>query len=328
MAKDIDMSRNVHGDLVTYVYENLPRTLDNDIEKAIGIYMLVCNVLKYDPDYVIYGDFDRINDFEDVTRTNNNVVCYTVSAILYKLFNLFGVKAILHGNLDGHMYVSLEIDDMIIMFDPTRSGYYDQGYNMSDLANIKFGLMPNGIVAMPYGAEIDKIKDVKIKCRNSIKSVYKKMGLKTNKTYRLNCLLDRIYNAEEQRDVIFDEEGIRRNVRYVSSFKFLENSDIENVQFLNKILSSIFRDIWDERAENITLYNESYGEIRVSKLVVLYDDELKPMYYWFRDGRLKKYDVDTLYQVMVDEGWYFRYPTDIDALNIEEDEKINKLYIH
>ena len=52
------------------------------------------------------------------------------------------------------------------------------------------------------------------------------------------------------------------------------------------------------------------------------------MYYWFRNGRLKKYDVDTLYQVMVDEGWYFRYPTDIDALNIEEDEKINKLYIH
>ena len=37
------------------------------------------------------------------------------------------------------------------------------------------------------------------------------------------------------------------------------------------------------------------------------------------NGRLKKYDVDTLYQVMVDEGWYFRYPTDIDALNIEED---------
>ena len=69
--KDIDMSRNVHSDLVSYVYENLPSTLETPLEKAIGVYTLVCNVLKYDPDYVVYGDFDRTEEFQNVTREKN-----------------------------------------------------------------------------------------------------------------------------------------------------------------------------------------------------------------------------------------------------------------
>ena len=106
------MSCNVHSDLVSYVYENLPRTLETPLEKAIGVYTLMCNVLKYDPDYVVYGDFDRTDDFQNVTRENNNVVCYTVSTILYKLMNLCGVKAILQDGrdfsyqwIDGKLYI-------------------------------------------------------------------------------------------------------------------------------------------------------------------------------------------------------------------------------
>lgn len=326
--KDIDMSFNVHSDLVSYVYENLPDTLDTNLERAIGIYTLVCNVLKYDPDYVVYGDFDRTEEFQNVTRSNNNVVCYTVSTILYKLMNLYGVRAVLHGDLDGHMYVSLETDGMIIMFDPTRSGYFSFGYNMSDLTNVKYGLMPDGISAMPYGAEISKIEEVKIKLRNSIKNVYKKMGLSTDGTYKFNKALDKIYSSEQEREVIYDEEGIVRNVAYVDSFEFLEDSDVENAQLLNKILSSIFKDIWDERVENITLFSDVSGKVRLNKLVVIYDEYMRPFYYLLRNGKLVRYDVDSLYNVLVEEGWYFRFPTDIDALGDLEMEKVNKLYIH
>jgi len=326
--KDIDMSCNVHSDLVSYVYENLPRTLETPLEKAIGVYTLMCNVLKYDPDYVVYGDFDRTDDFQNVTRENNNVVCYTVSTILYKLMNLCGVKAILHGDLDGHMYVSLETEGMILMFDATRSGYFSFGYNMSDLTNVKYGLMPDGISAMPYGAEISKIQEVKKRLKNCIKNVYKKIGLNTDGSYKFNKALDKIYSAEQERDVIYDEEGIVRNVAYVDSFKFLEDSDVENAQLLNKILSTIFKDIWDERVENITLFSEVSGKVRLNKLVVIYDEYMSPIYYLFQNGKLVRYDVDRLYEVLVEEGWYFRFPTDIDALGDLEMEKVNRLYIY
>ena len=45
--KDIDMSRNVHSDLVSYVYENLPRTLETDLEKAIELALLLEKNFRY-----------------------------------------------------------------------------------------------------------------------------------------------------------------------------------------------------------------------------------------------------------------------------------------
>lgn len=326
MARKMDLSGKLDNELVDYISHNLPDTLDTKLEKAIGIYVLLCNILKYDPDYVVYGDYDRTNDYSMVNKDNNKIVCYHISTILYKLLCMYGIKSDLHGDLDGHMYVSLETDGMIIMIDSTRSGYFSHGYNMSDLANVKFGLGLNGISAMPYGAEMSKIPIVKEKCRSTIKSVYKKMGLKTSGSFKLNGLLERIYNKEDQNGVIFDEEGIDRNIRYANMFRYLEDSDIENIQMLNKVLSTIFKDVWDERAESITLYNESSGEVRTTKLVVLYDTQMKPYYYLFMNGKLRKWDKYKLCSYLIDKEWFFKRPTDIDAMDIEDDKVVYKLF--
>ena len=93
-------------------------------------------------------------------------------------------------------------------------------------------------------------------------------------------------------------------------------------------MSTIFKDIWDERVENITLFSEVSGKVRLNKLVVIYDEYMSPIYYLFQNGKLVRYDVDSLYEVLVEEGWYFRFPTDIDALGDLEMEKVNRLYIH
>lgn len=326
MARKMDLSGNLDGMLVDYISRNLPDTLENNLEKAISIYILLCNILKYDSDYVVYGDYYRTCDYSVVNERYNKIVCYHISTILYKLLGMYGIKSELHGDLDGHMYVSLNFEDMIVMMDTTRSGYFDFGYNMSDLANVKFGLMLNGITAMPYGAEMRKIPEVKLKLKETIKNVFKKMGLKTNGTYKLNGLLKRIYDKEDQNEVIFDEVGIDRNIRYANMFKYLENSDVENIQMLNKVLSSIFKDIWDERAESLTLFNESSGDIRITKLVVLYDDRIQPYYYLFMNGKLKKWDKYKLCEYLINNGWFFKHPTDIDAMDIDDDQVVYKLF--
>ena len=326
MARKMDLSGKLDNELVDYIGRNLPDTLDNKLEKAIGIYILLCNILKYDPDYVIYGEYERTNDYSVVNKDNNKIVCYHISTILYKLLSMYGIKSDLHGDLDGHMYVSLETQGMIIMIDATRSGYFSFGYNMSDIANVKYGLMLNGISAMPYGAEMSKIPEVKNKLKEATKSVFKKMGLKTNGSFKLNGLLQRIYDREDKNEVIFDEAGIDRNVRYANMFRYLENSDVENIQMLNKVLSTIFKDIWDERAESITLYNETSGEVRITKLVVLYDDSLKPYYYLFMNGKLKKWDKYELCNYLIDNEWFFKHPTDIDAMDIEDNVVVYKLF--
>ena len=39
-------------------------------------------------------------------------------------------------------------------------------------------------------------------------------------------------------------------------------------------MSTIFKDIWDERVENITLFSEVSGKVRLNKLVVIYDGKM------------------------------------------------------
>ena len=327
---NIDLNKNVNVDLINYVKDNLPSNLKGDLEVALSIYMLLCNVLKYDPDYVIYGEFDRTNDFSEVTRENNKIVCYHFAVIYKKILELYGIESKLSEGCN-HMEVSIRIDNMIVYADPTRSGFFADKYKMGDLSNLKFGLLLNGVSCWPANNNYDirECEEIKSKFARSIRNVYRKMGIKIGNTNVLELMINRIKKRE---DDIYDatSDDFDRIIDLCNSFKPLDSKEfqVENIQFIYKVVGSILRDIWDDRAECMTLYNETSGEVVITKLLVLYDCKGKPCYYLYQDGKFSRKTVDEIYNFMVSGNWYFKYPNDIDALALTDMVMINKLYKH
>ena len=326
MSNSFDINQSVSSELVNYVFSNIPDTITTNLEKAIAIYVILCRTLKYDPDYAVYSDVNRTNQISDVTPTNNNVVCYHFASIYYQLLRMVGIKAKLQGTTDNHMFVSFNYQDMIITCDPTKCGHYSFGYSMTDITNVRFGYLLNGFTAMPFGMEIDKVEEVKKGLNKTVKDVYKKLGINYGAGFRINEVLNKIYNREDDRSSLYNGDRILRMIDSINCFTFLKDCDVENAQLLNKLVASLFRDIQDHRSESIVLYKETDKGVRITNLLVVYDEQMVPYYNLLIDGKLVKVNVAELYEYLVKEGWFFRSPPDIDALNLTDKEQIEKLY--
>ena len=107
-------------------------------------------------------------------------------------------------------------------------------------------------------------------------------------------------------------------------FKIVEDN-VENTQFYNYLLYSFFYDIADERMESVSLYRNNSGMIELSKLLVLYDEDLNPYYYLYTNGKLVNYDVDTVIEIILNDGWCFKELVNIDCLGNLDDDTIKKL---
>lgn len=322
----LNVKEDVDSSIVDYVRNNLPKSLKTDLEKAIGIYILLAKVLRYAPIYTITEEIYDTNPYYDVTLDNNEVVCVQFSIIYHKILDMFGIENNLDGNVNYHMYVNLSFGSMMIRVDATRYGYYSDQLELSDLTNTKYDFMIEG-----FYIEDSKYFDPKYveygreRLHQIIVEVYKKMGLNTDTKEKMNEFIDKYQRVEfaKVRDVnksVFDERIAMLN----SMFKFHEQTT-ENTQFFNWLITSVFYDIAELRAENISLYRNSDKGIELSKLLVLYEEDETPHYYLYSDGKIVNYDVDTVIDIILKDGWCFKHQTDIDALRIEDDDLILKL---
>ena len=326
MAEVFEVNQCINKNLANFVLNSLPSTLDNDLDKAIAIYTTLCRVLKYDVGYTVYGDIAKTNDICDVTVSNNEVVAYQFAHIYYQLLLRVGVRAKIHSTSNGNMYVTFNYQGVMYSADPTRCGHYEPTYYMSDFTNAKYGSLLFGLRAIQHGDERDTVEVSNKTLRKKIREVYTKLGLPNNGDCRINETLSKIYERENQRGSKFDGKRINRMIDSINFFTFLDNCDVENGQLLNKLTASLFADIYDDRFEIITLYKETEKGVRVTRLVVAYDEEMVPYYNLLIGKKLFKMNVTQLYEYLVKEGWYFRNPPDIDALNIDDMDMIRKLY--
>ena len=60
-------------------------------------------------------------------------------------------------------------------------------------------------------------------------------------------------------------------------------------------------------------------------MLVLYEEDETPYYYLYIDGKLVNYDVDSVVEIILRDGWSFKRQTDIDALRLDDDELILQL---
>lgn len=322
----LSLKEDVHPSLVEYIQNNLPKTLKSDLERAIGIYILLAKALRYAPVYTLTEEIYDTNPYFDITLENNETVCVQFSIIYSKLLDMYGIENNLSGNVDCHMYVNLSFGTMMIIADATRYGYYSDQLELSDLTNTKYDFMIEGFFIHPsqyfdhnyidYGRE---------RLSRIILDVYKKMGLNTDTKKKVDEFIDKYQRVEFAKPRVVDKSVFDERIAMLNGmFKFHEDN-VENTQFFNWMITSVFYDIAELRAENISLYRNTDNGIELSKLLVLYEEDNTPYYYLYSDGKLVNYSVDDVINIILRDGWCFKHQTDIDALNVEDDALLLKL---
>lgn len=325
---DINIDNDLDESIVSYVKNNLPNDLDNELELAIAIYVLVCNILQYDGTYFVTGSLDDIAPFEKISCDNPKGVCVQIAIIYYKLLKMYGIDAQLNGSVRRHLNVNLRIGTMMINADPTKEGYYSEIYNMSDLTNVKLGFLPEGIVLLgKFYIDANYIKYNIVRLYDAIRNVYKKMGMSTIKQEQFDYVIDKMQKSEFGLDKKVFKEDIDRRMVMVNSFPLIEYSNVENYQYLSRIVTSIFGDIVENRVENIMLYKYIDGKISIGSLLVVYDEDNIPYYYLLMNGKYVNLNVSDLCYCMIENQWMFKNGADVDALKLKDNELIYKLVV-
>lgn len=321
----ISLDNDVDSSIVKYVEDNLPKEFITDLDKAIGIYYLLCKRLRYDPNFVVYRDIDYTLDYDKVTLDDNKVVCVQFSIIYHKLLKKYGIDSCLVGDVNNHMYVNLRAGTMMLTADGSRYGNFTEDYNLSDLTGTKYDFMIDGLfVNGTFYADVNYVNYNRDRLEKRIKEIYRTMGLRVSLRSRFKRAITKfqeleLYNGEVNKDD-FD-----KRINFLNSMYYPVNSEVEDMQMLTKLVVDIFNDIHEERTEQITLYKHVDGETKLCRLLVLYDEEMEPYYYLFVDNKFVQYNVNSLVDWIIDNGWTFKNGTDIDALCIEDEERILKL---
>lgn len=317
----VGIDEDVSLNLISYVKNNLPDTLDNDLEKAIGIYILLSKVLTYSPIYTLNEEYDETTPYQDVTLNNTDVVCVQFSIIYHKLLTMFGIESNLAGDLNTHMYVNLGYGNMMIRADATRYGYFEDKFNLSDMTNLKFNFLIEGFRIFPiYYGDPSYVPFCESRLNDIIVKVYNKMGIPLDLKDKLSEYIYKIQNSEFGIGNRVNKEEIDRRVSFLNVLPLINNGTVEETQFYNMMTLGIFFDIAEERVENVSFYKNVDGKVILNKMLVVYDEDMKPYYYFFRDGKLVNYDINNIVDIILNEGWLFKYQTDIDALYLDDDQ--------
>lgn len=320
---EIDVNEEISLELVNYIKDNLPDNLDNDLEKAIAIYVLLSKVLVYSPVYTIHEELSETNPFSSVTPYNNEVVCVQFSIIYNKLLTMFGIASNLAGDINSHMFVNLNFGNMMIRADATQYGVYDDKFNLSDMTNLKYGFRIEGFKIFPQYYAVNSYPSfLQDKLDRIIDKVYNKMNLVLDRKEKINDYICKIQKSEFGIGKKINKEDIDRRVVELNKFPMIINGTVEDTQFYNMLVLGMFFDIAEERVENISFYKMDDGKVILNKMLVVYDEQQKPYYYFFRDGKLVNFSVDEIVDIILNEGWLFKYQTDIDALYLDEEKTL------
>ena len=170
---------SINPELKSKILESIPEGLDN-LQKAIFIYMKMCEILTYDDEFyavnqqgVVAFKHEKIDHINEITPSNNRVVCYEFNAI-YSVFLKqlgFNYRTISRGYMDdfggGHAFLTFKSGEYIIKVDSVT------GVLNGDIPRVKQKLPLEGIMIL------NKNKDTKEKFKAELKrmeGLYYKIG--------------------------------------------------------------------------------------------------------------------------------------------------------
>ena len=236
----------INSEIVNYIENNLPQ-VDNELQLAIAIYVLLCRVFEYSPSFIFYDCWRGHNQINKVTLDNNQLICNQWAKIYVKLLKMYGIEA--RDVVNGvHHYVSFVIDGIIYNADAVVYGGSVFDYKMSDFANVQFGFDMSGfVVSISNIIMSQEAFQLQIQLlNNQIRIVREKICDKRIDNQRLEKLKYHIQRKVlKHTDEIIDVENILHRISLINYFLKMDikGGSFEKYQLLKKYISFVFKDL-------------------------------------------------------------------------------------
>lgn len=243
-------SKNIilNSEFEDYILGNIPDGLDK-LEKAIYIYLELCDLLTYDEEFYALGSqgnilnkkHENIKRLESISLSNNGVICYEFNAIYSKFLDKISVNYETNASYSdifggGHEDLVFKYGKYLVKADSTLTTII-----YSDIVNVKLGKPLNGLICQninektkeKFQKKLDYVYKIYIsKKMNSInfdELIVKYNKVKNNKNMSLNdkfnCLIDELNKsnltgvdlvsyAHQLSKIIFDPDELLNNFTF------------------------------------------------------------------------------------------------------------------
>lgn len=314
------INEELDEDIISYVEGNLPETIDNDLETAIAIYILLGDIFRYNSTFAIDEDFEKISDISEVNLEKKEIICTQWAAIYSKLLQRYGIESTIGGTKNTHMFVNLRIGSMMLKGDATLFGYiYDNNnYYLSDLTRIKTGLPISNfsLVEKAYKDQCYIAKN-KEKLDEAISAVYKKLNRKVAEPGKMEKIVQK-YQENATRRMMKDKNNgdirTKKEIDYrISTLNYFYNMDVEKAkveraQFFSKYLSAVLEGFPKESFNNISLcQKEEDGKQSLVKMIAISDSKNKVYYYLETEQGFKEFGLEEIGKEFQKRKLSFRY---------------------
>lgn len=157
IGKEDEPDWKINDELKEYVYKDMPENLNSE-EKAVWVYMKLCETLQYDDSRVFEGNDNRINiNLLENVKPKSKVICFDFARLYAKFINSMqddNIEAKVVGGKE-HFSVKVISKDIIMSAEATSAIK-----NTNEFFKVKMGLPIEGIHASydPKGIVQESIK--------------------------------------------------------------------------------------------------------------------------------------------------------------------------
>ncbi|MBP3461130.1 MAG: hypothetical protein J6K21_01805 [Bacilli bacterium] len=163
----------LNSELETSIFKGISTDL-NKLEKAIYIYLKLCDLLTYDEEFYTLNSEDNINNkhenikkLESITLSNNSVICYEFNAIYSKFLDKIEVNYETNASYSdifggGHEDLTFKCGKYLVKADSTITIIL-----YSDIVNVKLGKSLNGLICQNINKNTQK------EFKKNLEKVYK-----------------------------------------------------------------------------------------------------------------------------------------------------------
>lgn len=202
------------------------------LEKAIYIYIKLCQTLTYDPMFFAHNQtgepakiHSNINRLLSVNENNNTIVCYEFNQIFGKLLNMQGInyrRTGFYGN--GHANLTFRADNFIVSADAITSVLTGDLFRAKINSNL-------------IGLELVNHRKNKEKFNQSFEKVYNDLKEKNMDNRKIfNQLLDAYKNISTKVEVTIEDKLDIINAK----IKNVKLEGMDKIDFVNNVLKKFF----------------------------------------------------------------------------------------
>lgn len=267
-----EKNATLNPQIIEYIDSKLPKDITDKLEKAIAIYILLGEIVRYDSKYLRHQDFSKLAPIDKIDLSNNEIICRGWAIMYHKLLEHYQISSSIYGKY--HLSVTLPYKKAIYDTDGFAFG---QDEIMSDVGRIQFGLGISGfkVLEVPtWNEEEEYYKQQELE--EKIDKVYKKLGKRKVSEESFARRLAKIGRILERSSKGNTEEEIQKRINLLNWFYHLplgQDASLERYQMIRKYSHFLFEDFPFSAIHTTSVYEPTREDVHVRRVIKIQDDQ-------------------------------------------------------